>query len=384
MPGGETETASGGSTSSTSGSAESARSTSRSVVLDVGCLEPFNPKVEPQNLNQRWKRWKRAFDLYVTGKGVTEDAQKRALFLHVAGMDVQEIYFTLAGEQASGFAATVKNDQVNALGGKSDGRKGKNCFSCGQEGHFSGDKKCPARGRACRKCGGIGHFKVKCRQAQQRSGGDSGFRAKVPDRRGATGGGRRGGGNRGAGGGRRGRKGTRETNLVAGGNQGAEPPGFVQHSLEFAFSVGQPSGREKQIGGLVTLVVGGVNVPDVLIDSGATCNVMGQQTWDLLKLKEIKCESRKAAKELFAYRGTEPLPTLGSFTADVMLAGSNVRCRTDFVVVKGNGRTLLGRETAELLSLLRVGPSQANSVTSGQLESDIRERYKDLLLVLVF
>lgn len=69
------------------------------------------------------------------------------------------------------------------------------------------------------------------------------------------------------------------------------------------------------------------------------------------------------------------------FTADVMLAGSNVRCRADFVVVKGNGRTLLGRETAEVLSLLRVGPSQANSVPSGQLESDIQERYKDLFTV---
>ena len=105
---------------------------------------------------------------------------------------------------------------------------------------------------------------------------------------------------------------------------------------------------------------------------------MGQQTWDLLKLNEIKCESRKAAKELFAYGSTEPLPTLGTFTADVMLAGSNVRCGADFVVVKGNGRTLLGRKTAEVLSLLRVGPSQANSVTSGQLESDIQEIYKGL------
>jgi len=121
-----------------------------------------------------------------------------------------------------------------------------------------------------------------------------------------------------------------------------------------------------------------MDVPDVLIDSGATCNVMGQQTWELLKLKGIKCESRKAAKELFAYGSTEPLPSLETFTADVMLAGSNVCCRADFVVVKGNGRTLLGRETAEVLSLLRVGPSQANSVTSGQLESDIQERYKDL------
>ena len=38
-------------------------------------------------------------------------------------------------------------DQVNAVGDKLDGNtrsgKGKKCFSCDQEGHFSGDRKCP-------------------------------------------------------------------------------------------------------------------------------------------------------------------------------------------------------------------------------------------------
>ena len=55
-------------------------------------------------------------------------------------------------------------DHVNAVGDKSDGntrsRKGKKCFSCDQEGHFSGDKKCPARDRACRMCGVIGLLKL--------------------------------------------------------------------------------------------------------------------------------------------------------------------------------------------------------------------------------
>jgi len=72
-------------------------------------LEPFNPKGEPHSLSQRWKRWKRAFNLYVTGKGVSGDAEKRALFFHVSGMDVQEIYFTLAADAESAtFEATVK------------------------------------------------------------------------------------------------------------------------------------------------------------------------------------------------------------------------------------------------------------------------------------
>ena len=93
----------------------------------------------------------------------------------------------------------------------------------------------------------------------------------------------------------------------------------------------QSNGRKEQKGTLVALLIGGVEVPDILIDSGATCNVMGQQTWELLlKQKGIKCESRKSARELFAYGGTEPLPTLGTFTADVMLAGMENASKADF------------------------------------------------------
>ena len=129
----------------------------------------------------------------------------------------------------------------------------------------------------------------------------------------------------------------------------------------------------------MTLVVGGVELPDVLIDSGATCNLIGQQTWNMLKKEGIKCESRKTARELYPYGSTEPLPTLGTFTAYVVLAdNNNTGCTADFVVIEGVGRTLLGRETAEVLNLLFNGPLQANNVTSGQLESDIRAKYKSL------
>ena len=294
-----------------------------SVSLDVSGLEPFNPKGEIHSLSQRWKRWKRAFNLYVTGKGVSNDAQKRALLLHVAGMDVQEIYFTLAGEDGdASFDATLKvlddhfipkanvpferhlfrqisqesgetvdqfvcrlrqraltcefgtneddyirdqlidrcysshlrrkflekegtvtlddllrvarsqeavdrqlkqystgqvDNQVFAVGGKVDGnknaRKGKTCFSCGQEGHFSQDKRCPARGQTCRKCGGTGHFKVKCPQLYQRSGNYLGSKG-TKSCRGGQGRGKRNGGGRGRGG--RERSEGQETNFVTG------------------------------------------------------------------------------------------------------------------------------------------------------------------------
>ena len=34
------------------------------------------------------------------GKGITKDSQKRGLLLHTAGLDVQEVYFTLVPDGA--------------------------------------------------------------------------------------------------------------------------------------------------------------------------------------------------------------------------------------------------------------------------------------------
>ena len=210
-------------------------------------------------------------------------------------------------------------------------------------------------------CDVIGHFKVKCPRARQRGGGgDSGSRGDKGSK-GADGGRRDTGTRQGDGRESCGRGRSQETNLVADGNHSGEPTRPVQHSPEFAFSVKQLTGHERQNSDLITLIVRGVAVSDVLIDSGATCNVMGRQTWEMFKLKRISCESRKSARELFAYGGTEPLPTLGTFTADVTLIGNNSGCRADFV----------GRETAEILNLLHIGPFPANNVDSAGLESCI-------------
>lgn len=47
-------------------------------------------------------------DLYLTGKGVMDDNLKRALPLHAAGIDVQQIYFTLVSEEGIAmFAETI-------------------------------------------------------------------------------------------------------------------------------------------------------------------------------------------------------------------------------------------------------------------------------------
>ena len=66
---------------------------------------------------------------------------------------------TLGDRQLKQYCTEQVNNQLidrgNVAGGESDGTKqsgkGKKWFSYDQEGHFSGDKKCPAIERACRK-----------------------------------------------------------------------------------------------------------------------------------------------------------------------------------------------------------------------------------------
>lgn len=68
----------------------------------------LTPKGEPNSLSVRWKR---AFNLYVASKGVTNEGQKVALLLHSGGIELQEIYYTLVSEDQD----TSFNDCVAVL-----------------------------------------------------------------------------------------------------------------------------------------------------------------------------------------------------------------------------------------------------------------------------
>ena len=47
--------------------------------------------------------------MYALGKGITNDSQKRGLLLHTAGLDVQELYFSLVPDGAEkNYAETLK------------------------------------------------------------------------------------------------------------------------------------------------------------------------------------------------------------------------------------------------------------------------------------
>ena len=56
--------------------------------MEINPVANFN--VNGDKLSQSWIRWHRSFELYATGKAITDKKQKKALLLHCAGLEEEE------------------------------------------------------------------------------------------------------------------------------------------------------------------------------------------------------------------------------------------------------------------------------------------------------
>ena len=193
-------------------------------------------------------------------------------------------------------------------------------FSCGYQGHKSKDPNCPAKGQICRKCSNLGHFEARCKSKIYVDP-----KAQKGQKWGPPG------------------KNVRQiSQLQAEGDQD-----------DYAFIISNVTHGDNAI--TLDVTVGGVQIP-MIVDSGATVNVVGRNQWEHLKSMGIKCQSScDAITNLYAYGSSEPLTVAGNFTADVAICG-NTLGDVQFNVIEGNGQSVLGRDTAQRLDVLKVGP----------------------------
>ena len=148
--------------------------------------------------------------------------------------------------------------------GGCQGAKVMRCFRCNYSDHIAHDRDCPARNQKCNTRGEVGHFAICCKSKERKAPSQDSEKRKS--------------------------SGGRAYQVSENAATGA------QDYYAFAVGAGEFAG-----GSEVDLKVGGVMSPAALIDSGASCNVIDQTTWEAMKKESVQCDSKKSSKKLFAY-----------------------------------------------------------------------------------
>lgn len=68
-------------------------------------VPPFNCHGDPSTVSQNWEKWKKSFEYFLAASGINDDGRRKALLLHMAGAETQEVFETLAVAETTYTAA---------------------------------------------------------------------------------------------------------------------------------------------------------------------------------------------------------------------------------------------------------------------------------------
>ncbi|XP_049301210.1 uncharacterized protein LOC125774862 [Anopheles funestus] len=242
--------------------------------------------------------------------GVAQESVESQIVEMTAGSPSKKIFkVEQGGKKGKSMTASTNTTETRQGAGK---HNGKGCFNCGRVGHFAASFNCPARGKECRNCKKIGHFEQMCRKPTE----------KGPMKR--------------------------QIRAIDESSEAKQPKMESNDTKAYyAFY----SGNESNV---IKCLLGGVSL-EMLVDSGADANLIPGEIWEKLKTENVAVVSstKGSSKILRAYGSQNPLVILGTFAAEIAVAGK--RTQAEFFVVEGGQRCLLGDRTAKQLGILKVG-----------------------------
>ena len=437
--------------------------------ITVPGVHPFHPHGDPNKIAQTWDKWQKSFQYFLDASGITNYKRKKAMLLHMAGPETQEVFDTLtpandtydkalealtshfsvkknvpfernvfhqtkqkAGESVKQFVTRLRKltasceygdqtedqirDQViatcsstglrkklltepdltlakvieiaqvmetahhqvkeieakheqpflqtpsaqndedylnflrwkNAQHQKTSFRKGqekfqKSCWRCGAKGHYSSECR-RSKDVFCEKCKKKGRFTKMCR-----SKGKTDTLTEEKQKR----------------------KSANKDQTSHKTHQEAPSDNISDENDVYMFHI------ESKLKSALHPIKIGTQKVNLLIDSGSTLNILDEPHFYQLNPPPVLHMSNA---KIFPYQAQEQLKILGTFKAHISSNDRTIVAR--FHVVRGKGGAILGKETAEKLDLLRVGPvskdafpvNTLSSNTATPLTMDILER----------
>ena len=244
-------------------------------------------------------------------------------------------------------AATLPVNRVQSHKKMSDVRHGKQhtnrslpkqkqCYHCG--GTYPHKTECPARGKKCISCGKLNHFASVCLSAKSKD--NRGSHVKAPKRSFHK---------------------KQKPKQGHANTVNADDP-HTDDEPDYTFVIS--SNRSKQP--RVTVSISNTEVPS-LIDTGASVNVMGDQTFNQLQGHPTLCSP--SSVRIFPYNSDHALPLLGTFETEIQFKENVIV--TTFHVIKGDCDTLISFQTATDLQMIAI------TYAIPPYSDDIVEQYPD-------